>query len=259
MQAPNSRKWMPDIISQMPDLPGLALLVFVSCLAGVVRGFSGFGTAMIFLPMAALVLEPVWAVLALIGMDIFSPLPAVRRAARDSKWRDLGLLLAATAVMVPVGLWTLTQISPETYRYGVSAISLALVACLVLGLRYRSEPTVPLMVAAGGASGFLGGAAGLPGPPVIILYMASHASVARVRATTLLFLVGFDFLFLGTFFATGRFEPTPFLLGLCLGLPGAAGVWLGQLIFDPAREALYRNIAYGVVTCAALLGLPIWD
>lgn len=250
---------MPDIILQMPDLPGLASLVFVAFMAGVVRGFSGFGTAMIFLPMAAWILEPVWAVLAMVGMDVLSPLPAVQRAARDSKWRDLGLLLAATALMVPIGFWTLTQISPETYRYGVSTISLVLVVCLVFGLRYRGQPTVPLMLGAGGASGFLGGAAGLPGPPVILLYMASQASVARVRATTLLFLVGFDFIFLGTFLATGRFELAPFLLGLCLGVPGAAGVWLGQLIFDPTREALYRNIAYGVVTCVAILGLPIWD
>ena len=250
---------MPDILTQLPDLNGLALLVLAAVVSGVVRGFSGFGTAMIFLPVAALVVDPIWAILAMTGMDILGPLPAVPRAARDAKRRDLTLLLVSAGIMLPIGVWLLASVSPEVFRYAVSLISFALVACLVFGLRYRGPLNTSLVSGAGGAAGFLGGIAGLPGPPVILLYMASEAGAARVRATTMLFLVGFDVLLLVTYLLTGKFEFLPFGLGLCLAIPNGLGVLLGQMIFDPSKEALYRNIAYLVVICAAIFGLPIWD
>jgi uncharacterized protein len=34
---------------------------------------------------------------------------------------------------------------------------------------------------------------------------------------------------------------------------------LGAKIFDPAREKLYRGIAYLVIFTAALTSLPLWD
>ena len=56
---------------------GLSVAAF---LAGLVRGFSGFGTAMVFLPIAGQILTPFQAVTAMIVMDAIGPLPNVPRA-----------------------------------------------------------------------------------------------------------------------------------------------------------------------------------
>jgi hypothetical protein len=32
----------------------------------------------------------------------------------------------------------------------------------------------------------------------------------------------------------------------------------GQRLFTPAREGLYRRLAYGVIGAAVLYGLPVW-
>ena len=250
---------MPEAFAQIVALPGLGWLIFAAGLAGVVRGFSGFGTAMIFLPVAAQFVPPVWAIMALIGMDLVGPLVLVRRTVKDASGRDLALLLGFCALCLPLGLSLLTRIAPETYRYIICIIALGLVICLVAGIRYRGRPSAPLVSATGAVAGVSGGLSGIPGPPVILLYMASSLPVAQVRANNFLFLLGFDVMFLAVLWMNGQWVFVPFLLGLCLAVPNALGSLIGQAIFDPERARMYRYVAYAIVAASAIMGLPIWD
>ena len=49
---------MPEALSQTLALPGVWSLILAMSVAGIVRGFSGFGTALIFVPVAGLFLSP---------------------------------------------------------------------------------------------------------------------------------------------------------------------------------------------------------
>ena len=49
---------MPDLLAQALAQPGLGWLFAAALVAGVVRGFSGFGTAMAFMPVAGAILSP---------------------------------------------------------------------------------------------------------------------------------------------------------------------------------------------------------
>mgnify|MGYP004045007789 CR=1 FL=1 len=44
-----------------------------------VRGFSGFGSALIFMPLAGQFLPPLWCIMTLVAMDIFGPVPNLPR------------------------------------------------------------------------------------------------------------------------------------------------------------------------------------
>lgn len=250
---------MPDLLAQALVIEGLGWVAAAALLAGIVRGFSGFGTAMIFLPVTAQVVPPVWAILILIGMDVLGPLPLVRRAARAASRRDLALLLAFAALSLPLGIWLLNVISAETYRYIISTLAIALVLCLVAGLRYRGHPSGGLVSATGAAAGLSGGLSGIPGPPVILLYMASDLPVAQVRANSMLFLLGFDLLLLAAFTLIGKVALLPLVVGFLMAIPNAVGNLIGQAIFDPARATVYRGVAYAIVAASAVLGLPVWD
>ena len=54
---------MTTFIDQVLSFDGLAWLIITVIFAGIVRGFSGFGTALIFMPIAASVTSPVWAII----------------------------------------------------------------------------------------------------------------------------------------------------------------------------------------------------
>ncbi len=246
----------PEYFGQTPT--GLAVIVFAAFIGGIVRGFSGFGTALIFLPIASPYLGPFGAIIALTVMDIFGPIPNLRRAWAVVDKGDLFRLLLGCGLILPMGLWLLTRSDPEVFRYLVSLISLSMLVVLILGLRYRGEVRRRMVTVIGGAAGFLGGIAGLPGPAVILFYMSRPLPVEIIRATILLFLFGFDILILGYLGGMGRLSVESIGLGLALAIPNIAGNWLGGWMFRPEHGKLYRGVAYLVIAMAALSGLPLW-
>ncbi|MBR9842904.1 MAG: sulfite exporter TauE/SafE family protein [Rhodobacteraceae bacterium] len=247
---------MPDLFAGVVTIEGLPWLIAAAFVAGTVRGFSGFGTALIYLPIAGRFIDPIWAILTLAVMDMFGPLPNVPGAIRSGHPRDVLRLLIGTVVMLPVGLMLLYAIDPAVFRYAVSFLALGMLAALVLGLRYHGTVTPPMVYGIGGAAGFLGGVAGLPGPPVILFYMASPHGARVVRANTMVYLLGFDVLLMAVLGVQGRLTVEPLVLGAMLAVPNILGNIIGARIFDPDRETLYRWVAYAIIAASAIGGLP---
>ncbi len=129
---------MPDIFIQALALPGLGWLLLAAFAAGLVRGFAGFGTALIFLPIASQVVDPVAAVAVLIVMDIIGPLPALPGALRDGHPKDMLRLIGGLMLILPIGVVVLFAIDPSVFKLAVSVISLAMVTLLLGGFRYHA-------------------------------------------------------------------------------------------------------------------------
>ncbi len=239
--------------------PELAWVAFAATLAGLVRGFAGFGTAMVFLPLASQVVSPFWALSIMVVMDVIGPLPTVPRALKDGHPKDVLRLTAGLLVGMPIGVWLLTLMAPEVFRYAVSIIALVLLVALIMGLRYRGTLTKPLIYGTGGLGGVLGGASGLAGPPVIMLYMASTHSAAVIRANLMLYLICADALMLLLFAVTGFITLTPVVMGLIVAVPYLLANMVGAAIFKPEYEKAYRVAAYAIIALSALTGLPVWD
>ncbi len=249
---------MPDILAEAFATEGLIWLVLAVSVAGLVRGFSGFGSAMIIMPAASSVLPPLEAVIFLMCAELVGPLPNLRAALRDGTPKDVGLLGLGAFVGLPLGLWGLTTINPTAFGWLVSALVLSLLVLLMFGWRYRGHLSRNLTMATGGLGGFMTGFAGIPGPPVIMLYMASTLPISVIRANFLLYLLLLDLLLLPILWVSGLMVWKIALLGLLVGIPNLIANALGALLFDPAAEKLFRTVAYIVIACSAILGLPLW-
>lgn len=250
---------MPDALAAALAFEGLGWLIAGTVLAGFVRGFSGFGTALIFMPVAGQLMPPIWALTVLVIMDVFGPIPNLPRARRDGDLKEVAVLTVAMALALPLGLLVLASIQPEVFRYAVSILALLVPVLLLAGLRYRGRLGVPLLAGTGGLSGFLGGVVGVPGPPVILLYLASTRAAAQVRANILIYLFAFDIVLIALLALQDRLEAVPVILGLILALPVMLANMAGAAIFRPQKERQYRAAAYVIIAAAAISGLPLWD
>lgn len=248
---------MADFLAGLPGGWGWLMVAVVA--AGMVRGFSGFGTAMVYLPVAGQVLSPFEALTTLILIDMFGPLPNVPRALRDGHPGDILRLGAGALCALPLGVAVLAAIPAEAFRWAVSLIALTLLVLLVSGVRYRGALSRPLIVGTGAIGGFLAGSVGLPGPPVIMLYMASTLPVAAIRANLLLYLLLTDILFLGVMAVSGHLVMGAVGLGLMLMPVYVLANIAGAAIFRPEGERVYRAVAYVIIAGAALSGLPLFD
>ncbi|MCT8160056.1 sulfite exporter TauE/SafE family protein [Pseudoruegeria sp. SHC-113] len=252
---------MPELSGLVLDViaaEGFALLCGAAILGGLVRGFAGFGTGLICVPLFALVLGPFETLTALIVMDLFGPLPNVQRALRDGHPPQILRLGLGLLVGLPAGVAVLALLSPEVFRYAVSLLALLMLGLLISGVRYTRALSTLALTATGGLGGFLAGTSGLPGPPVILMYMAGPYPAAAVRANTLLFLLMADVLMIGVLWLSGVLVPAAVLTGLALVLPYLLANVAGAAIFRPEAERLYRRVAYLLIAGAAIAGLPLW-
>lgn len=250
---------MPEAMAGLLETEGLAWLTLAALVAGMVRGFAGFGTAMIFLPVAGQFLSPVAAITVLIVKDLIGPLPNIPRALKDGHPGDVLRLAAGLLLAMPFGVWALTVFSPDMFRFGVSVVSLVLLALMVAGVRYTGTMTRPVIFGTGAVGGVLGGAVGVPGPPVIMLYMASTHPPRVIRANTTIYLWLADVVLLALLILFGEFVFGAVLLGLLMAIPYLLGNVIGAAIFRPGAERAYRLVAYVLIAASAVHGLPIFD
>ena len=250
---------MPDALAEALGHPGLGWLIGAALLAGTVRGFAGFGTGLVFVPVAAQVLGPFETLLTIMVMDLFGPIPNLPRAWRTADRGDLARLLLGTALFLPLGLLLLGHVAPEIFQVTTGIVALAMVGCMIMGLRYTGRLGPGLVFGTGGIAGVLGGVSGIPGPPVILLYMASPNPAGVVRASTMIYLFSYDLLLGGVLAVKGLFALTPVLIGLLLALPNVLGNVLGGWLFRPGLEKAYRAVAYIIITASALSALRVWE
>jgi len=250
---------MSGILGHALATPGLGFLLIGVVLAGLVRGFAGFGTAMVYLPFAGQVLSPVAALVTLVVMNIIGPLVNVPRAWHNGRPGEIARLALGALITLPLGVAVLEWMAPQDFRYVVSLLTLMLLALMLSGWRYHGVVSRAMLYVTGAVGGFLAGVAGLPGPPVILLYMASRNPPAVIRANTLIYLIATSAMMLMVFWGGGLLSPAPIMLGLVLAVPYLLANIAGAALFDPKRVALYRAVGYIIIAGSALSGLPLLD
>jgi hypothetical protein len=89
--------------------------------------------------------------------------------------------------------------------------------------------------------------------------MSSPRAPQVVRGNTMMYLFLVDMLTLLVFAIKGLLLLLPLMIGLLLSIPyGIAGL-IGQKVFNPEKEHVYRRVAYAMIAFSAVAGMPIWD
>jgi len=249
---------MPEALLAGLATPGLPWLLAAALLAGVVYGFAGFGAALIFMPLSVIFVDPAFAVAAFALAATGSVVSVLPEALREADRQATGVMLAAAALALPVGVWVLRSTDPVPLRYAVSTVVLVTWLALVTGWRYRQRPGLAAWIGVGGGVGFLGGSVGLNGPALVLFQLAGQDSAARSRANSIVVLTLSSLGILVAMALQGAVPPGAVAAGLLMLPVYAAGGLIGRRLFDPAREGLYRRVAYVIIGAAGIAGLPVF-
>ncbi len=228
-------------------------------LAGIVRGFSGFGSALVFIPIMSALYGPQFAAGAFVLIDLAVDAMLVPGIWRQTRWREVWPMAAAAVVAGQFGAIILKYSDPVALRWAISAIVLAVVAILASGWRYPGRPVLIVSLAVGALSGLLGSSMQIAGPPVILYWLGSAADVVTVRAN---FIGYFTLLSLGLFWTYAAREiitAEVIALALMTGPIQVFATWIGTRLFHVASAKTYRWVAYVVIAAVALVSMPVLD
>ncbi len=135
------------LISYPP--PQLFLLFLVGLVAGTARGFSGFGGALIFVPLASALSSPQMAAPILLIIDTLMTLPMLPDAVASCKPAGGRHGSHWCAGRCTDGYYAAGFCSPIVLRWCITGIVLCLLAFLVSGWRYNGKPKTGLSIGTG--------------------------------------------------------------------------------------------------------------
>jgi uncharacterized membrane protein YfcA len=231
----------------------------VSFIGGLVRGFTGFGGALIFVPLVSALYEPARTAPTLFIIDTLTTLPMTIRAARVCAWPQVLPMAVVAALCAPVGVYALSVADPVAFRWALSALAAAILILLISGWRYQGQPTLPATLSVGALSGFLGGAAQLSGAPVAAFWLGGQGLPSVIRGNLIAYFGVLSIASGLSLFAAGLFTPEVGWMSLWLGPLYGLGLVLGQRRFIGASDAGYRRMAYAIIGLSAVLSAPAWD
>ncbi len=250
---------MPDALSAVLLTPGFTWLCLTIGAAGFIRGFAGFGTAMVFVPVASQYL-PMADIILLISLSGLGSMAAMVPAAiRQADRGEVAVLAVAAALTIPIGIWIMGQVDVLVLRWIAVVIIGATLAAIMSGWRFVGQLGWVGRIAIGSVAGLVGGLTGLTGPVVIVFYLANARDVTKVRANTIPFLAAIDVVILVNLFVATSISRQTLWLSLALGLPYLATTLIGKAAFNPRFEKLYRTVAYSVIGVAVITSIPVLD
>ena len=150
----------------------LPAAVTATIVAGLMRGYSGFGTAVILAPVYSLLWGPRAGVPVMLLMELLVSLQLVPSALKDADRRVVLPLGGAAALATPLGAWILLTADGDTLRRFIGGFVLVFGLLLMSGWRYHGSRPLPLNLAVGTLAGLLKGSTWMIWPP-FILYLLS--------------------------------------------------------------------------------------
>ena len=225
------------------------LLAFVSEIIGTI---SGFGSSILFVPLASLFFD-FKAVLGITAIfHVFSNLSKIA-IFRKGVRKDIVLKLGIPAVLFGViGAYATTYLPTKQIELGVSFVLVLLAIYLIFNSQKPIQQTNANLYMGGVASGFITGIAGTGGIIRGITLAAFQLEKEIFIATSALIDLGVDLSRGMVYASNGYFQKeylflVPFLIGISI-----LGSSIGKLILQYTSELVFRYIVLGVILLTAI-------
>ena len=230
----------------------LAIAAAVAIAAGVIRGITGFGGAMVMAPPLALLLGPLAAVPIALLLESLAAAPMLVQTRAQVRWRVIGPIIGAGLLTIPLGTWFLVSTDPVTMRRAIAATVIAFSLVLLAGWRYHGEPRVAASVGVGALCGALVGATGMGGPPAIVYLLAGPDRIEVARANLTWFVGAISTGGLAVLLAAGALAQGPLVLALLLAPGYYAGMVAGTRLFARFDDRGFRRFTLVFLAAVSL-------
>lgn len=158
----------------------------IICFAVAAQAAVGFGSALFAIPLLVLLGIPLPEIIVLVATcSMMQTIIGARKLRENVPWRPAFAAISVMTVGLVLGLVLLSRLAnlnKDSIRLAVGCVlALIVVAQIVI----RPKPVAKLHPAWGGvaflSAGFLGGACGMNGPPLVLWSMAHDWSNAKTR------------------------------------------------------------------------------
>ncbi len=229
------------------------LAMVIILIAASVRGYSGFGFALIGVAGLSIISAPNVAIPTVLVLEIIVGLLLLPPVWREISWRPVLMLLAGAMVLTPIGALFLIHVPTDVARIGIALAISAAALLLLFTAKPRSSQSTSSTITTGAVAGLLNGAFGISGPPIVLFFMSGDRAAGVSRASMMACFLVLDVIAV-TSFAIGGLVDRSVLITVLLCLPVLAlGSWLGHRAFHGSNTDRFRTRVLWLLLALALI------
>ncbi|MDA7440322.1 sulfite exporter TauE/SafE family protein [Candidatus Pseudothioglobus singularis] len=246
---------MVDFFNFVPD--NYFLIVIVVVLSGFLRGFIGFGSGLLMVPILSYFYSPIFAMVFNIVIEIPATIYLTFVGAKKCNFKEISPMMFTMMLTIPFGTVFLVSIDEQVIKILMSILLIFFVILIAIGWRIKATITRYVLVLGGIISGLMQGATGMGGPPYVTVLLSKNDSDEVARANILVITSGLVISAIISLYYFGLFTKNIFLTGIVTAPIYVFSTYLGSKFFNHSGNKYFRNsslIALGVVGIATLIG-----
>lgn len=247
----NFENWIESLTAIVFD-ERLLLIAVAVALAGFLRGFIGFGAALVSIPIISLVFSPQLALPIVTIMGIPSVLQLLPDAVRHSELRIVIPISLAVFLGTPVGTLVLVSVDPALMKIVISLLVVLMVGFLALGWKLNQQVHASILLLSGFAGGLIQGAAGIGGPPVVAIALSRAGSPDRQRGNVLAVMTAIALSSVLPLYYYGLITMQAISIGLFLFPIYSVFTWIGSRYFGTSGSQHFRGAALLVLAAIGI-------
>jgi uncharacterized membrane protein YfcA len=230
-----------------------SLFFVLALIAEIIGTVSGFGSSILFVPIASMFFDFKIVLGITAVFHVFSNLSKIGMF-RKGIDKNIVLKLGIPAViLVIIGALLTTYIPQKTTELIMSFILIFLAIFLLLNQRFALKKTNTNLYLGGAISGFLAGLIGTGGAIRGLTLIAFSLEKNIFIATSAVIDLGVDSSRAIVYIANGYFLKEHLILLPFLILISLLGTWLGKKILNYTSQNVFRYVVLGVVTITAIV------
>ena len=251
---PSSGKWHCTTNSMVTagNILALSLIIFI---ASVVRGFTGFGLAMVAVPLIQFLIPVTDTAVFIAMINLIFSILYYRRSKEIVKGQPLGTMAVWTVIGVAGGAVILKFVNPGYIQIGWGVLIIFIVIALARGLSLNIRSDRMAMTLSGLFGGVLSGATGITGPPVAIILSSIRTPKEKFNAIIsifILFAVSYALVF---YLISGLIRTEILILALCSVPALLAGLYTGDRLVSRISQSTFTTVVYVVLVIMGIITL----
>ncbi len=235
---------------------GAALWIcFSFALGSFAQALSGFGFALISIPLAGLVVSSTDAVVIQTFAGCVLSMVMAWQYRADADHAVLRAVIPASFIGIGVGMVVANSVSDKAMRFGVGIAVIIAAIAIATGFRFHTTHTAAVNSAAGLMSGMLAATTGTNGPPLVIAMAAQDASPRAFRANLQVAFAAGNFVLIPLFAASGKITRRTLLLSAVALVPTVFGRVFGEKVFARLNPNRFRRVVLAMLFLSGTVAL----
>jgi uncharacterized membrane protein YfcA len=251
---------LSDAIESVIDIFTFWDLILIGAgilLAGIVRGFVGFGASLIIVMVISVILGPRSAVAIATLSGLPSMLQLLPTAIRTSEKNFVIPFGIAAMIAAPLGTWFLIIIDPTLMRIGISITVLLMVFMLYKDIKLRAHSSLSFLIGVGITAGIIQGSAGIGGPPAVVIALSKPGTTEKQRANVIGAVTALGVCGILPLWYHGLFTLEVVIISIFLFPIYVGATWVGTQLFSKLGNDYFRNGALGILSFISIVTIAI--